>query len=73
MIVTDYHYPLYKIEKRIDFRDMLDKTCDKYGDELSFFEKNEENKYEGITFNGFREMVRSLGEAEEDKEISNQR
>jgi len=63
MIVTNYHYPLYKIEDSRDFRDMLNKTCEKYGDDTSFFEKNDENQYEGITFNKFREMVRSLGEA----------
>ena len=63
MVIKDYHYPLYEIEKRVDFRDMLNKTCEKYGNELSFFEKNKNNRYEGITFNEFRNNVRYLGEA----------
>ena len=63
MLVKDYHYPLYEIEERANFREMLDKTCEKYGNETSFFEKNDKNQYEGITFNEFRDRVKYLGEA----------
>ncbi len=62
MIYKDYGYPLYKIENRKDFKDMLNKTCEKFGEDLSFFEKNENDQYEGISFNKFRENVRNLGE-----------
>ncbi|MFN3410844.1 MAG: AMP-binding protein [Exilispira sp.] len=62
MIWQNYGYPLYKIEQRKDFREMLDKTCEKYGEDLSFFEKNKKDQYEGITFNKFRENVANLGE-----------
>ncbi|MEJ5272865.1 MAG: AMP-binding protein [Spirochaetota bacterium] len=62
MIWQNYGYPLYKIESREDFRDMLDKTCERYGEELSFYEKNEKDEYEGISFNKFRENVINLGE-----------
>lgn len=62
MIWQNYHYPLYKIEQRKDFRDMLAKTCEKYGEDLSFFEKNEKDIYDGITFNKFRENIINLGE-----------
>lgn len=62
MIWKDYGYPLYKIEQRHDFRDMLNKTCDKYGDQISFFEKDENDKYQGISFSQFKTYVRNLGE-----------
>ncbi len=62
MIWQNYGYPLYKIESREDFKDMLAKTCERYGEELSFYEKNEKDEYEGISFNKFRENVINLGE-----------
>lgn len=62
MIWQNYGYPLYNIENRKDFRDMLDKTCERFGEDLSFFEKNEKDQYEGISFNEFRENVKSFGE-----------
>jgi len=63
MLIKDYHYPLYNIEDRRDFRDMLDKTCEKAGNEYSFLEKDENNNYRGITFNQFRDFVQCVGEA----------
>lgn len=62
MIWQNYGYPLYKIESREDFKDMLAKTCERFGEELSFYEKNEKDEYEGISFNKFRENVINLGE-----------
>ncbi len=59
MLIENFHYPLYEVESRRDFKDMLDRTCEKYGDELSFFEKNGA-QYEGITFNEFRNRVKYL-------------
>ena len=62
MIWQNYGYPLYQIEQRKDFKDMLNKTCENYGDQLSFFEKNEKDQYEGISFNDFRKSVTNFGE-----------
>ncbi len=62
MIWQNYGYPLYNIEKVKDFREMLDKTCERFGEDLSFFEKNDKDQYEGISFNKFREDVKYFGE-----------
>lgn len=62
MFLKDYGYPLYNIEQRRDFREMLDKTCEKYGEEISFYEKNNLDIFEGITFNTFRDNVMNFGE-----------
>lgn len=57
MIVQDYHYPLYEVEQRRDFRNMLDNTCERFGDQTTLFEKIGEQPYQGISFNRFRELV----------------
>jgi long-chain acyl-CoA synthetase len=62
MIWENYGYPLYEVEERRDLREMLDKTCEKYGEEKSFFEKNKDDIYEGITFNQFRENMKNLSD-----------
>jgi long-chain acyl-CoA synthetase len=63
MLINDYHYLLYEIETRKDFREMLDTTCERFGEEMSFFEKTEGKGFEGISFNEFRNRVTCLGEA----------
>ncbi|MFW6137856.1 MAG: AMP-dependent synthetase/ligase [Spirochaetota bacterium] len=63
MIVEDYHYPLHSIPNRRDFRDMLDRTCENFGEQLTFFEKDERDRYQGITYNQFRHRIACLGEA----------
>ncbi len=42
---------------------MLDTTCERFGEEMSFFEKMEGKGFEGISFNEFRNRVTCLGEA----------
>lgn len=62
MNTSKVKYPYFQIEEKRDFRELLLKAKEKYGNKLSFFEKDQSDKYQGITFSEFYDLVSYLGE-----------
>jgi|YNPMSStandDraft_1061717.scaffolds.fasta_scaffold00013_60 long-chain acyl-CoA synthetase len=56
------NYPYFEIVEKRDFRDLLSSASEKFGEKLSFYEKDENDIYQGVSFKEFENLVSFLGE-----------